>query len=208
MRRVVAIASAAAVAAGVAASVALWQKSSEDVPGNLPAGGIGSGVNTWLNAPLYRLIAAALELQPDDELLDVACGEGAFLAEQASRVRGVAGLDLSEVKVGLARRHLADRIAAGTAEVVRGDAGELPWEDARFSAVTCMDAFPLLPDPERVLAEMCRVLRPAGRAVMQIGWKVAEGTPTHQILGTFRVWNEAEVRRIAAAAGFEEVAIS
>jgi SAM-dependent methyltransferase len=208
MRRTVVIASAAAIMAGVIASVALRRKSYEDVPGNLPGGGIGSGVNTWLNAPLYRLMAAALDPQPDDELLDVACGEGAFLAEHASRARRVAGLDLSAIKVGLAQRRLADRIAAGTAEVVNGDAGALPWEDGRFSAVTCMDAFALFPDPERVLAEMWRVLRPGGRAVMGIGWKVAEGTATHKMLGTFWVWNEAEVRRMTGEAGFDDVAIS
>jgi SAM-dependent methyltransferase len=207
MRRMVLFASAAAVTAGAIACVALWRRSPEDVPGNLP-GGTGSRVNTWLNDPLYRLMAAALDPRPEDDLLDVACGEGAFLAEHASRVRRVAGLDLSEVKVGLAQRRLADRIAAGTAEVVKGDAGALPWEGASFGAVTCMDAFPLLPDPERVLAEICRVLRPGGRAVLQIGWKVPDETETHKLLGTFRVWSEAEVRRMTEAAGFDDVAIS
>lgn len=153
-------------------------------------------------------MAAALDPGPEDELLDVACGEGAFLAEHTSRARHVAGVDLSEVKVGLARRRLADRIAAGTAEIVKGDAGSLPWTDARFSAVTSMDAFGLFPEPERVLAEMCRVLRPGGRAAMQIGFKVADGTATHKMLGTFWVWNEAEVRRMTEAAGFDVVAIS
>ena len=208
MRRMVAIGSLAAVMAGMAAWVALRRRTFRGgVPGTLP-GGVGSGINSLLNGPLYRRMAATLELQPEDELLDVACGEGAFLAEHASRVRRVAGLDLSEVKVGLAQRRFADRIAAGTAEVVKGDAGALPWEDARFSAVTSMDAFTLFPDPERVLSDMCRVLRPGGRAAMQIGWRVAEETATHKIFGTFWVWNEAEVRRMMEAAGFDDVSIS
>ena len=71
-----------------------------------------------------------------------------------------------------------------------------------------MDAFTLFPDPERVLSDMCRVLRPGGRAAMQIGWKVADGTATHKMFGTFWVWNEAEVRRMTEAAGFDDVSIS
>ena len=200
---VVAVAATASVA-----GAALWRKTFKGgVPGTLP-GGVGSGINSLLNRPLYRQIAAGLDLQTDDDLLDVACGEGAFLAEHASHVRHVVGLDLSGVKVGLARRRLAGRIAAGTAEVVEGDAGALPWEGARFSVVSCMDAFSLFPAPERVLSEMCRVLRPGGRAAMQIGWRVADGTETHKILGTFWVWDEAEVRRMTEAAGFDDVSIS
>jgi SAM-dependent methyltransferase len=211
MRRMVAIGSLAAVMAGMAAWVALRRRTFRGgVPGTLP-GGVGSGINSVLNGPLYRRMAARLDLRPGDELLDVACGEGAFLAEHASNVRHVAGLDLSEVKVGLAQRRLADRIAAGTAEVVKGDAGALPWEDGRFTAVSCIDAFPFFPDPERALAEMCRVLRPGGRAVIDMNPTVPEGTESHRMKGPggeFWAWNDADVQRMLRAAGFDDVTIT
>jgi len=63
-----------------------------------------------------------------------------LLTEQASHVRYVAGLDLSEIQLGMARQGLADRIAAGTAEIVMGDATTLPWEDGRFSVVASQDS--------------------------------------------------------------------
>ena len=204
MRRLVVI---GGVAAAVAYAVLRQRNVEQAVPGTLP-GGIGSGVNSWLNRPLYRAVATRLALAMDDVLLDVACGEGAFLLEYATHVGRVAGLDLSETKTRLARRRLADRIAAGTVEIVEGDAGSLPWEDDHFSAVTSMDAFTLFPDPERVLAEMRRVLRPGGRAVMQLGWRVPDGTETHKRWGTAWVWDEAEVRRMIEAAGFRDVAVS
>ena len=111
----------------------------------------------------------------------------------------------------LARRRLADRIAAGTAEVVKGDAGALPWKDGRFTAIACMDAFPFFPDPDRALAEMCRVLRPGGRAVIDMNPRVPEGTESHLMRGPggqFRAWNDADVRRMTEAAGFDDVAIT
>ena len=210
MRRLVFMAGVAAVA-----GVAVWVRrsrgaASAGVLGVAP-GGIGSWVNAYLDRPLHAAVAGALDPQPDDDLLDVACGAGYFLTESASHVGHVAGVDLSEPKVGLAKRRLGERIAAGTAEVAKGDAGALPWEDGRFTAVTCMDAFPFFPDPERALAEMCRVLRPGGRAVIDMNPRVPEGTESHLFrgpAGQVRVWNDADVRRMMEAAGFDDVAIT
>ena len=178
----------------------------------VPSGPLGWISSNWtmprLHAPIYPVMAEALDLRPDDDLLEVACGSGIFLAEQAAHVRHVAGLDLSGIQVGLARRRLADRIAAGTAEIVRGDAAALPWEDGRFSVVTCMGSMEAFPDPGRAVAEMYRVLRPGGRAVMNIGEKVAEGSETRRVLGGVWVWSEADARRLAEEAGFADVSVS
>jgi SAM-dependent methyltransferase len=209
-RMVVAAGAAAVVAAG-----AVWTRRSQGaasagVHGVLP-GGVGTWINAYLDRPLHRAVAGALELQPGDELLDVACGAGYFLTESAAGVGHVAGIDLSASKVDLARRRLADRIGAGTAEVVEGDAGALPWEDGRFTAVSCTDAFPFFPHPELALAEMCRVLGPGGRAVIDMNPRVPEGTGSHLFrgpAGRFWAWNDADVRRMMEAAGFDDVAVT
>ena len=177
--------------------------------GTLP-GRTGSWLNSYLNRPSYRLMAAALNLGPEDDLLDVACGWGEFLAVHASKAHRVAGIDVSEEKVTLARQRLADRIASGTAEVAQGDAAALPWEEGTFSAVTCMDAFAFFPAPERVLAEALRVLRPGGRMLMQIGMKWPHGMPKHVLHPTAHVdvADEAAVRKMIEDAGFGEVSVS
>jgi SAM-dependent methyltransferase len=211
MRRKVFLASAAVVVAGAAVLVSRSRGAAPaGVPGVLP-GRLGSWVNAYLDRPLHAAIAGLVDLQPDDDLLDVACGAGYFLTESAAHVGRVAGLDLSEPKAGIARQRLADRITAGTAEIRQGGAGALPWEDARFSAVTCSDAFPFFPDPDRALAEMCRVLRPGGRAVIDMNPNVPEGTQSHRMRGPggeFWAWNDADVRRMMEAAGFNDVAIT
>lgn len=78
-------------------------------------------------------MARACQLGADDVLLELGCGSGAFLAGHAGHVQHVAGIDLSDLQVGLARKRLGERIAAATAEIVRGDAGELPWPDRTFT---------------------------------------------------------------------------
>jgi SAM-dependent methyltransferase len=213
MRRMLWLAGAAGVAAGATVLVGRSRSAASApaaTPGVLP-GRAGSWVNAYLDRPLHAAVAGLIDLQPDDELLDVACGAGYFLTESAAHVGRVAGIDRSGPKVGLARQRLADRIAAGTAEVAQGDAGALPFEDGRFSAVTCSDAFPFFPDPDRSLAEMCRVLRPGGRAVIDMNPTLPDGTESRRMRGPggeFWAWNDADVRRKMEAAGFGDIAIT
>lgn len=176
----------------------------------LPSGPLGwVTTRTIMEAPaMYRRLGEVLQLTPDDEVLDVACGSGAFLVQEAQDVRRVAGVDLSRIQIELARRKLAPRIAAGTAEVVWGDATTLPWPDASFTAVTCMAAFEVFPDPGRVLAEMVRVLRPGGRVVLNIGERVEPGTRTHRVLDTMWVWSEADVRALVDQSGLADVSLT
>ncbi|MFZ0529223.1 MAG: methyltransferase domain-containing protein, partial [Propionicimonas sp.] len=170
-----------------------------------PLGWVSSRTVLWSGS--YPAVADALRLRPDDELLELGCGSAGFLAGQAGRVRRVAGIDLSDIQVDLARRRLARLIASGTAEIVAGDAAALPWPEDTFTVVTCMSVFEAFPNPEQVLSEVYRVLRPGGRAVLNIGERVAEGTQTHQAWGGITVWAEDDVRRMVEEAGFTDVTI-
>jgi SAM-dependent methyltransferase len=161
----------------------------------------------------YGAMAAELDLQPDDVLLDVGCGSAGLLVEQAAHVRHVAGLDASEMQVEMARRLLAERIAAGTAEIVLGDAAKLPWEDGRFSVVASLDSMKFFPDPQAALREMVRVLRPGGRAVVTVSDAATApvgSTPrsgTLDALGQWH-WSDADARRMAEGAGLVDVTVS
>ncbi|HZL05696.1 MAG TPA: class I SAM-dependent methyltransferase [Coriobacteriia bacterium] len=208
MRRSIGVAGTILAGVAVVASVVRRPLKAHVAEGTLP-GRFGSWLNSYLNRPSYRLMAAALDLEPEDVFLDVACGWGEFLVVFGSKARRVAGIDVSEEKVVLARQRLADRIASGTAEVVQGDAATLPWEEGAFSAVMCMDAFAFFPAPEQVLAEVLRVLRPGGRMLMQIGMKWPDGPPKQMLHPATRVaGDEAAVRRMVEDAGFGEISIS
>jgi len=157
----------------------------------------------------YAAMAGELALQPDDDLLDVGCGSAGLLTEQASHVRYVAGLDLSEIQLGMARQRLADRIAAGTAEIVMGDAMALPWEDGRFSVVASLNCVKFIPDPQQALREMYRVLRPGGRAVLTLDQRIRDQDESGKVdaWGQWQ-WSDAGARRLMEGAGFVDVALS
>jgi ubiquinone/menaquinone biosynthesis C-methylase UbiE len=157
--------------------------------------------------PFYGKTAALLELKPDDVLLDIACGAGEFLAEQACDVGSVTGVDVSDIEVWLARRRLRDRIAAGTAQVIHGDAADLPLPDEAFTAVNCVGAFLAFDDPARALTEMHRVLAPGGRAVVCLEMHGEDGkdhTRDEQLWHTL-YYTEQQIHDLFTDAGFDRV---
>jgi arsenite methyltransferase len=178
-----------------------------------PLGRIGVRIMASTKGSFYRAMASELNLQPDDDLLDVGCGSAGLLVEQAAHVSHVAGLDASELQVELARRRLADRIAAGTAEIVLGDAAALPWEDGHFSVVTSLDAMKFVPDPPAALREMHRVLRPGGRVVVTVSDAATGPVASAPRSGTqdtwgMWYWTDADARRMAEEAGLVDVTVS
>lgn len=111
----------------------------------------------------WRRLAARAAAPPEDGLaLDVACGSGKLTAElHRLASRGlVVGLDFS------ARMLQVAAAAEPGPRYVRGDGLRLPFPDGTFDAVTVAFGLRNFADPGRGLAEMRRVLRPGGRAVV------------------------------------------
>ncbi|KQI67268.1 3-demethylubiquinone-9 3-methyltransferase [Loktanella sp. 3ANDIMAR09] len=93
-------------------------------------------------------------------VLDLGCA-GGFLAE-ALDDRGaiVTGIDPAEQAIGAARDHAAAGGRQITYDVGVGEA--LPYPDASFDAVACVDVLEHVSDLQQVLCEVARVLKPGG----------------------------------------------
>ena len=158
---------------------------------------------------LYRPAADYAKLTADDELLDVACGGGGFLGKYAHDVRRVAGIDRSDIQLKIAHRLLGERLEAGTAELVKGDVAALPWEDDRFSLVTCILGLEFFDDPRAALAEMWRVLRPGGRLVATF-WINEDNEECVRECDWFGLDHlpEDEVRKMVEDAGFAALQVT
>ena len=164
---------------------------------NGPVGWVIAKLMPVGEAGVYAAVAEDVDLQPEDELLDIGCGPGAFLAAKAAHVRRVVGLDPSQTMRHAAERRLADRIAAGTARLVAGSAAELPFGDGEFTAVTAIFA-PLSH------AEAFRVLRPGGRLVHLDNDPRRSSSEPASAWGRLR-YDEADHRRMFEDAGFTDV---
>ncbi len=143
---------------------------------------LGPRVVTWLYDRVAGRYDAIKNLDPGDDsvflarplllalgefieplVLDVGTGTGrlplALLAEEEFAGR-VIGLDRSGPMLSQARPKLARH--GGRSYLLRGDAGHLPFPDASFAAVTCLEALEFTTRPKETLREMVRVLRPGG----------------------------------------------
>ena len=112
---------------------------------------------------------ARLVLRPGETLLDVGCGTGALLREAVREVPGLRalGLDLSAAMLRMARAARSPGSPeAPPALLVAADAAGLPLHAESADAVVSVSSFHYWPDPDSALAEIVRVLRPAGRLVI------------------------------------------
>ncbi len=92
-------------------------------------------------------------------ILDVGCGPGGGTAALAT-FGDVVGLDPSPDAISsLRRRHRSIRVTRGRAE-------QLPFTDATFDVVTCVDVLYTVGPHLRAVREMARVLAPGGRLVV------------------------------------------
>jgi SAM-dependent methyltransferase len=97
-----------------------------------------------------------------ERVLDLGCGTGNAAVAAARAGAAVTALDPAPRLLDVARERLAAEGA--DAEVVLGDAQNLPFADDSFDIVLSVFALIFVPDPERGIAETLRVLRPGGRA--------------------------------------------
>lgn len=123
--------------------------------------------NTLQDLKRHTLMAAKLvkEIPAGGRVLEIAPGPGYFCIELAKLGNfQINGLDISKSFVEIARRNAA---AAGVrAEFRQGDASATPFEAESFDFIFCQAAFKNFSRPVQAIAEMYRVLRPGGTALL------------------------------------------
>jgi ubiquinone/menaquinone biosynthesis C-methylase UbiE len=110
-----------------------------------------------LEQPVVRSI---LDTLPLGVALDAACGTGRHAAYLAGLGHTVIGVDESPEMLAIARQKLP------AAKLLEGDLCALPLADDSVDLVVCALALAHVPDLERALAELVRVLRPGGHLVV------------------------------------------
>lgn len=135
-------------------------------------------------APRYELINSLFSARRDsawrrkavqlakssatDNVLDIACGTGDFArAFAASGVRGVTGCDFAhEMLTRATRAKESAGDASPSISWCEADAQNLPFRSSSFSITSCAFGVRNFQELDKGLAEMRRVLKPGGRAVI------------------------------------------
>jgi ubiquinone/menaquinone biosynthesis C-methylase UbiE len=126
------------------------------------AGYEGGATSRWRD-PVQRASLEALELGPEDRLLDVGCGTGAASRAAAARAASVVGIDLAPEMIGRADELRGD---LDNLRFQIADAEDMPFGEGEFTAVLCSNSFHHYPDPTAAVREMVRVLSAKGRLVL------------------------------------------
>lgn len=115
-----------------------------------------------------KLMAALGPLTAGDEVLDLATGTAdvAIAIAKANPQVTVVGLDPSEGMLRVGEAKIAQREMTDAVSLVQGDAQALPFGDQRFAAACIAFGIRNVPDRDRALTEMRRVVRPGGRVVI------------------------------------------
>ena len=157
-----------------------------------PAGGFNP---TWQrHVAAYARCAPLLGDPSRGRVLDLGCGVGHSFALLAPRE--TVGMDLD-----------AAALAGQDRETVVGDMRAIPFGDAAFAAVLSVQSIEHVPDPERVLAEVVRVLQPGGVAVFVTPNRLTFARPD-EIIDPYhhREYDPGELRDLCAP-WFAEVEI-
>jgi len=174
------------------------------------AAGYESGATSRWRDPVQRASLEALELGPEDRLLDVGCGTGAASRTAAATAASVVGIDLSPEMIGRADELRGD---LDNLRFQIADAEDLPFEDARFSAVLCSNSFHHYPDPIAAVGEMVRVLDGKGRLVLGDACsdlamaRVADRFLRRFEPGHVRLYRSTELGAFLQGAGLSDVAL-
>lgn len=162
---------------------------------------------------LARPLLERLEDIPEPFLLDFATGTGRLSLALTNRpeFRGrIVAVDLSQgmLEQAAAKLHRAPTLGpAGTVpppservDLLRHTSMPLPFPNASFDVVCCLEVLELLPDAQAALLEMSRLLRPGGILLTSRG--------TEESGRKAKVRSRKEMSDMLQAGGFENIQIA
>jgi ubiquinone/menaquinone biosynthesis C-methylase UbiE len=145
-------------------------------------------------------------------VLEVGCGAGVDLARFAKGGATVTGVDLAASAIELARANFAQQGLEGAFEVADGE--HLPFPDNSFDLVYAHGVVQYTANPQKLVAECRRVLKPGGEAIVQVYNRVSWLNALSKLMKTALEHDDApvllkfsigEFRRLLA--GFSAVTI-
>jgi ubiquinone/menaquinone biosynthesis C-methylase UbiE len=121
-------------------------------------------------------ILASLRPLQGKRLLDVACGTGHLVAAASNQGAVSEGIDFAHTMVDIARLNYPQE------RFQTADATNLPFDDYSFEAVTCSFGLSHMENPQRVVREAFRVLKPGGQYAFTLWYGADDGNEAQAIV--------------------------
>jgi SAM-dependent methyltransferase len=155
-----------------------------------------------------------LGIGPGTTVIDVGCGLGRHSFEAYRRGADVVAFDqnaeeLNEIDAILqAMKEQGEAPESAKAEAVKGDALDLPYDDGTFDCVIASEILEHVPEDDRAIVELIRVLKPGGALAVtvprwlpeRICWLLSEEYHSNEG-GHVRIYRASALRDKIAAHG-------
>ncbi len=153
-------------------------------------------IDVWTRTAMLERLG---EVPAEGAIADLGCSTGYLLEDLRAAYPGACLIGVDLVAPGLRKAHelLPD------AWLLRADVCALPLADGSVDAAVSANLLEHVPDDEGALREICRILRPGGRAAVVV--PAAPGTYDYydRFLGHERRYSRGELAAKAQQAGFE-----
>jgi ubiquinone/menaquinone biosynthesis C-methylase UbiE len=103
------------------------------------------------------------------KVLDVGCGNGYVLKNYAKEGAQVYGVDITPASIDLCKKRFNLNNISGNFQVANAE--ELPFPDNYFDCVSSMGVLHHVPNTEKAVSEIFRVLKPGGRLIVMFYYK-------------------------------------
>jgi ubiquinone/menaquinone biosynthesis C-methylase UbiE len=168
----------------------------------------------------------ALKVEPNDFVLDVACGTGAVSKEISHRLTGtgaLVGIDLSRTALSIANSWVSPSLPNNNKSFIQMDAENIGLKRI-FNKVTCQYALSFFPDPVRAMRDVRNVMKSQGKIGIVVHG-TEEGVPylsaisgplskhmpdkiSKGLLSVHRFGRPEDLRELLIDAGFSNISIS
>ncbi|MHC5066684.1 MAG: class I SAM-dependent methyltransferase [Planctomycetota bacterium] len=148
----------------------------------------------------FELIGQHLGESGDREILEIGCGAGGMLGPLGKYGR-VTGMDISQDYIQFCR-------SRGYERVLTGSGYELPFPDDSFDLVALFDVIEHIPDDERVLSEVRRVLKPGGKIFLSVPAYQFLYSQNDRVAHHCRRYTAGRLRKVMRAAGLRPGKVS
>ncbi len=138
-------------------------------------------------------------------VLEVGCGIGIDLVRFARGGAVVTGVDLSDTAIELAARNVARHGLASNADLRVADAEALPFDNDSFDIVYGHGVIQYAADPERLLSEAHRVLKPGGQGIFMVYNRISWLNAMSKVMGVGLEHEDAPVLRKYSIAEFRQL---
>jgi SAM-dependent methyltransferase len=169
------------------------------------AAGEWDRIRNELYGSRFDLQAVLPLLPPTHVVADLGCGAGELAASLAKHVKTVIGVDNSAEMLKAAKRR-ANGLT--NLDLRKGDLSSLPLQTAEADAALMILALTYVPEPHAALAEMARILKPGGRAVVVDLLRHDRDDFRRQLGQRWPGFDPADLRKMLDTAGLKDAAVT